>query len=100
MRKQISILSDTYPADTRGLIESRLDSMHLFGNRLDTVTARLVRDHESHAIELVAGAGRDGTLVARSKTTNLMQALDEAIDRLTAQLRKLHDRRVDRHRGH
>ena len=100
MNKQISILRGDYSSEVRGLIESRLDDMHLFGNRLSSLTARLALDHGNHDVELVAAVGHEGTLVARSKTPNLVQALDEAIDRMTAQLRKIHDRRVDRHRGH
>jgi ribosomal subunit interface protein len=97
MNKQISILHQEVPKGTRGYIESRLDAMHLFGNRLDTLTARLDCTHEEHEVELVAGVGGAGTLVAKAKTTSLIGALDEAIDRLTCQLRKVHDKRTDRH---
>ncbi len=100
MNKQISILHGSYPSEVRTLIESRLDALPLFGNRVDSLTARLDRMHEEHQIELVAGVGGAGTLVAKAQTSNLSKALDEAIERLTSQLRRLHDRKVDRHKGH
>lgn len=100
MNTQISIRHGNYSPDVRDLIESRLGSLSLFGTRLDSLTARLAQSSTEHDFELVAGVGREGTLVARAKTGNLQQAVDEAIDRLTSQLRKLHERRVQRRRGH
>ncbi|MCP5022446.1 MAG: HPF/RaiA family ribosome-associated protein [bacterium] len=96
MNKQISIMHQDVPKETRGYVESRLDAMQLFGNRLDSLTARLDLTHEVHMVELVAGVGGAGTLVAKASTSTLMGALDEAIDRLTCQLRKIHDKRSDR----
>ena len=100
MNKQISIRHGNYSPEVRDLIETRLDALPLFGSRLDSLTARLDQTSEIHEVEIVAGVGREGTLVARSKTANVLQAVDEAIDRLTTQLRKLHEKRVHRHRGH
>ncbi len=97
MNKQISILHQDVPKGTRGYVETRLDAMQLFGNRLDSLTARLDRMHEEHTVELVAGVGGAGTLVAKASTSTLMGALDQAIERLTSQLRKVHDKRSDRH---
>ena len=57
----------------------------------------LNRSHEEHMVELVAGVGGAGTLVAKGSTSTLMGALDQAIDRLTYQLRKVHEKRADRH---
>jgi ribosomal subunit interface protein len=99
MNKQISILHQDVPKGTRTYVESRLDAMQLFGNRLNSLTARLDCLQEGHQVELVAGVGRAGTLVASATTPTLMGALDEAIDRLSCQLRKIHDKRADRHRG-
>ncbi len=100
MNKQVSILHGNYPSEVRSMVESRLDALPLFGNRLETLTARLDQSHEEHQIELVAGLGGQGTLVAKAERPSLGKALDEAIERLTAQLRRLHDRKVDRHKGH
>ena len=97
MNKQISILHQDVPKGTRGYIETRLDSIQLFGNRLDSLTARLDLAHEEHVVELVAGVGGAGTLIAKGSTSTLMGALDQAIDRLTYQLRKVHDKRSNRH---
>jgi len=100
MNKQISILHGDYSPEVRDMVANRLDSMNLFGSRLDSLTARLGQTHETHEVEIVAGVGKEGTLVAKSQTENIVQAVDEAIERLTSQLRKLHARRVQRHKGH
>ena len=100
MNTQISIRHGNYSPAVREMIEAKIGSISLFGTRMDSLTARLHKTSELHDFELVAGVGREGTLVARAKTSNLQQALDEAIDRLTTQLRKLHERRVHRRRGH
>ncbi|MEZ5974098.1 MAG: HPF/RaiA family ribosome-associated protein [Planctomycetota bacterium] len=96
MIKQISFLHVACPDAVRAQVAERLDSMHLFGNRLDSITARLHKSRENYEVELVAQAGPAGTLVAKSATGDLLAAVDAAIDRLTQQLRRQHGIKVSR----
>lgn len=99
MRTTVSILHHDYPAGLRDHVEERLSGLERFYSKVQTINARLERTRGSHRVELVANCGHGAVLVADVAKDGVGKALDEAIDRMACQLRKLHGKIVDRHHG-
>ena len=98
MKTQVSILHHDYPRRVRDLVDERLQGLTRFFSRLVSVRANLERQNEGHRIELVANVGKGGVIVADAQGDAFRSTLDEAIDRMSSQLRKHHDKQIDRHR--
>ena len=99
MKTNVSILHHDYPQGLRAHVEERLAGLERFYSRVISITARLERVRNNHRVELVANCGRGSVLVADVALDHQNKALDEAVDRLASQLRKLHGKLVDRRHG-
>jgi ribosome hibernation promoting factor len=98
MKTQVSILHHDYPGRVREIVDAKLQGLTRFFGRLVSVRANLERENEDHHVELVADLGKGGVLVAVAKGDAFRSTLDEAVDRMSSQLRKHRDKQIDRHR--
>ena len=98
MKTQVSILHHDYPGRVRDLVDDKLQGLTRFFSRVVSVKANLERQNDDHRVELVASVGKGPVLVADAKGEAFRATLDEAIDRMSCQLRKHHDKQIDRHR--
>ncbi len=100
MKTQVSILHHDYPRRLRDTIEDKLQGLTRFGSRLVSVKANIERQNEVHRVELVANVGQGSVLVADVQGDTFGVVLDEALDRMTRQLKRHHEKlTVDRRRG-
>lgn len=100
MKTQVSILHHDYPGRLRDVVDEKLQGLARFGARVISMRANLERQKEAHRVELVANVGGGAVLVADVKGDVFGTVLDEAVDRMRAQLQRHHDKiTVDRHRG-
>lgn len=99
MKTNVSILHHDYPSGLRAHVEERLSGLDRFYSKVVTITARLERIRGDHRVELVANCGHGSVLVADVADDGVHKALDEAVDRMASQLRKLHGKLVDRRHG-
>ncbi len=100
MKTQVAILHHDYPTLIREHVESRLRQLAKFYDRAFFIRANLERQNGEHRVELIANVGRGSVLVADVRDETFGVALDEALERMTRQLKKHHDKlTVDRHRG-
>ena len=100
MKTQVSILHHDYPSRVRGRVEEKLEGLTKYFDHVISVRANLERQNEQHRVELVVNVGRGSVLVADVLGETFSGVLSEAIDRMSRQLKKHHDRlRVDRHRA-
>ena len=100
MNTQVSILHHDYPTRVRDVVEERLHHLVKFYDRLSSLRALLERQNEDHRVEIVANVGRGTVLVADATGEAFSSALDEALERMTRQLKRHHDKVTkDRHRG-
>ena len=98
MKTQVSILHHDYPRRVRDLVDERLQGLTRFFGRLVSVRANLERQRDTHRVELVANVGKRGVIVADATGDAFRTTLDEAIDKMSSQLRKHHDKQIERHR--
>ncbi len=100
MKTQVTILHQDYPSRVREYVESKIQALERFHERAISMRASLERDGDDHRVELVANVGRGAVLVADARGDGLGPALDEALDRMTRQLKRHHDKITrERHRG-
>jgi len=82
------------------MVDERLQGLSRFFDRVVSVRANLERQNEDHRVELVANVGQGSVLVADVKGDTFSKVLDEAIDRMTRQLKRHADKlTVERRRG-
>ena len=86
-----------YPSHVRDSVEARLETLGRFHGRVSRISVTLGRQRTDHHVELVAHVAGGGTLVADVRREEFSEAFDEAMDRMATQLRKAHDKLVDRH---
>lgn len=98
MKTEVSILHHDYPGRVRDLVEEKLQGLPKFFDRVHSVRANLERQRDDHRVELVANVGKGSVLVADAKGEAFRATLNEAVDRMSAQLRKHHDKQIDRNR--
>ncbi len=98
MTPEVTILHHDYPTKVRDLVEEKLGGLTRFSGQVVSLRASLKRDHEEHHVEVIAGVGQGTVLVAEAKADSFQAALDEAVDRMATQLRKHHDKLIERHR--
>lgn len=98
MKTTVSILHHDYPGRVRDLVDEKLQGLTRFFSRVVSVRANLERQNEDHRVELVANVGKGAVLVADARGEAFRATLDEAIDRMSSQLRKHHDKQIDRNR--
>ena len=104
MNAQVSILHDDYPSSVkdsvREMVEDRLQGLDRFFDRTKSVRALLERERASHRVEIVCNVGRGSVLVADVRGDRLNPTVDEAIQRMTVQLKRHHDKLTrERRRG-
>ncbi len=99
MKTNVSILHHDYPAKMRPYVEEKLAHLERFYSKVVTMTARLERVADHDRVEIVANCGNGAVLVADVAEDGIGKALDEAVDRMGRQMRKLHDKIVARHHG-
>ena len=105
MQTEVSILHHDYPARVRDRVETKLQGLHRFFDRVVSMRARLERQKDDHRVEIVANVGRGALLVVDSTGESFGAALDEATDRMARLLKKhneklKHDRRRVGRPGH
>lgn len=100
MKTQVTILHHDYPTRVRDFVAQKVQGLERFHDRAISIRANLERQKEDHRVELIANVGRGAVLVADAKGDSLGTVLDEALDRMTRQLKRHHDKvTVDRRKG-
>ena len=100
MEAQVSILHHDYPARAREQVETKLQHLVKFYDRIVSMRALLERQHEEHRVEIVARVARGAVLVVDARSTAFTSALEEAIQRMERLLKKQNDKRTSgRRRG-
>lgn len=100
MKTQVAIPHHDYPRRLRDLVEEKIEGLDKFYGRVISIRANIERQNEDHRIELVAHVGKGSVLVADARGEAFSTVLDEALDRMTRQLKRHHDKlTVNRHRG-
>ncbi len=105
MQTEVSILHHDYPARLREVVETKLQALQKFYERVHSMRAMLERQKEEHRVELVANVGKGSVLVVDARGSALEAALDEAADRMGRLLRRhnqklTHERRRIGREGH
>jgi ribosomal subunit interface protein len=99
MQTQVSILHHDYPAPVRDLVESKLEHLVKFYERLVSVRATLERQRdELHRVELVAHVGQGAVLVFDARNATLGAAIDEALSGMESQLKKHNQKQTQERR--
>jgi ribosomal subunit interface protein len=98
MQTQVSILHHDYPSPVRDLVESKLEHLVKFYERLVSVRATLERQHEAHRVELVAHVGQGAVLVFDARNATLGAAIDEALSGMESQLKKHNQKQTQERR--
>lgn len=83
----------------RDYAEKRLAKLVVEFPRVDKVHVILDIQKFTHMAEVVAHAARHIQLEAKATSENMYASIDEAVDKVEAQLRKTLDKRHD-HKGH
>jgi ribosomal subunit interface protein len=91
MTTDVAILHHDYPAETRAIVDKKLQGLPRFFDGIHTLSARLEKQGAGHRVELVANVGRGPILKAEVTQGTFKGALDECVDRMRGQL--------SRHRG-
>ena len=98
MKTQVSIPHHEYPATVREMVESKLEHLHKFYDRIVSVRVVLERKNENHRVELVVNVGHGATLVVDTEAELLTSAIDQAIDRMGHSLTRHKTKLADKHR--
>jgi ribosomal subunit interface protein len=100
MQPQVSILHHDYPARAREQVETKLQHLVKFYDRIVSMRALLERQHEEHRVEIVAHIARGAVLVVDARGTAFGSTLEEAIERMERLLKRQNEKRThDRRRG-
>ena len=97
MQVNISARHGRLSADTQEKIVEKVEKLRRFYDRVTAieVTANLER-REFPSVELRVSVERTDSFVATDTASNVMAALDGAVDKIEQQLRKHKDKRRDR----
>ena len=98
MKTFVSIPHHEYPTRARDYVESKLQALLRYYERIVSVRAVLERQGETHRVELVANVGHHATLVVDEREGTLDAALEAALGKMTRTLARLKDKLEDRHR--
>lgn len=84
--------------ETQQIIESKAERLvHQF-NRLTSISIIIDHEHELHIVEFNVDAEHKHDFVAKEKHSDLMAAVDLALDKLEGQLRKYKEKIQDHRR--
>lgn len=98
MKTLISIPHHEYPAHVREHVESKLQHLAHYFERIVSVRALLERQAEVHRVELVVNVGHGVTLVVDARGDGHGATLDDAVARMTQVLKRHKARLTDRGR--
>ena len=98
MQTIVSIPHHEYPARVREQVETKLQHLVKFYERMVSLRAVLSREGELHRVELVANVGHGVTLVVDSRQEQLESAVDDAVQRMTRVLNRHKTKRAQRQR--
>jgi ribosomal subunit interface protein len=92
MQMHVSILHHDYPAPVRDTVESKLQHLVKFYDRIISMRALLEKQHDEHRVELVANVGNGAVLVVDARDFTFPTALEDAIGRMERLLKRHHDK--------
>ena len=98
MKTLVSIPHHEYPARVRENVESKLQHLAHYFERIVSVRALLERQSEQHRVELVVNVGHGVTLVVDARGDSHDATLDEALARMTRVLKRHKAKLTDRGR--
>jgi len=100
MQTQVSILHHDYPSWVRETVETKMQHLVKFYDRIVSMRALLERQHAEHRVEIVAAVGRGAVLVVDARGDEFTNALEEAMTRMERLLKRHHDKlSISRRRG-
>lgn len=92
MQTHVSILHHDYPSPVRDTVESKLQHLVKFYDRIVSLRAMLEKQHDEHRVEIVANVGNGAVLVVDARGSAFQSALEEAIERMERLLKRHHDK--------
>jgi len=98
MKTIVSIPHHQYPSRVRATVETKLQHLLKFYERIESLRAVLAREGDAHNVELVASVGHGATLVVEARRPQLEAAIDEAVQRMTRVLTRHKTKRSERRR--
>ncbi len=98
MQTHVSILHHDYPTTVRSTVDTKLQHLVKFYDRIVSVRALLERQADLHRVELVAAVGHGAVLVVDSRNDEFSSALEEALSRMERLLKRHHDKFHERRR--
>jgi ribosomal subunit interface protein len=98
MQTRVSILHHDYPTTVRSTVDSKLQHLVKFYDRIVSVRAMLERQADLHRVELVAAVGHGAVLVVDARNDEFSSALDSALSRMERLLKRHHDKLHQRRR--
>ncbi len=98
MQTIVSIPHQKYPARVREEVESKLQQLVKYYDRLVSVRAVVSREGDDHRVELIANVGHGVTLVVDSTGEQLEASVDDALHRMREVLTRHKNKRAQRHR--
>jgi ribosomal subunit interface protein len=75
----------------RDTVESKLQHLVKFYDRIVSVRALLEKQHDEHRVEIVANVGHGTVLVVDARAPAHVNALEEALNRMERRLKRHHD---------
>ena len=98
MKTLVSIPHHEYPVHVRDLVESKLQELLKYYERIMSLRAVLERQGESHRVEIVATLGHHAVLVVEAREDAFVGALETALERMRAVLKRHKTRLESKHR--
>jgi putative sigma-54 modulation protein len=86
--------------ETQAKIKEKLDKLTRFFDRLSVIEVTVDLEHrEAPDVDLRVSAGHKHDFVAVCRSTELLAAMDDVVEKMEQQLRKHKQKVQDRHRG-
>jgi ribosomal subunit interface protein len=98
MKTFVSIPHHEYPTHVKDAVETKLQELLKFYERIVSLRAVLERQGETHRVEIVATLGHHATLVVDAREDMLDRALETALERMKLVLKRHKSRLEDKHR--
>ena len=98
MKTLVAVPHHEYPNEVRTIVETKAQSLLRYYERILSLRAVLLREHDLHKVELVAHVGRGATLVVAAQGDLFESALEEALARMGRVLRRHKTRLTERNR--
>lgn len=98
MQIKISARHGHLDPETQQFIRDKAEKLTTLFNRLTSIEVVVDREHDLQTVEFNVSAEHKHDFVAKEKQADLRAAVDLALDKLDAQLRKYKERIQDHHR--